>query len=374
MKPTSRSVTRSAFAALAALALTTASPASAASPLPVVNVPQNSWTIVAARLGWLQEAYAKLGSGVKLVDPGTTALVGAEASLLDRGDLHFAFRMIYPALVHKANGLDARIVWLSSRSDPYKTPIITLKDSPLQTAADLKGKSFASARVGCGWSAPYETLLKAGVPLDSELKKGAVRYTNVSSANANVSALLAGQVDATATHVAIPQWASGVTQGLYKVIARTPEDSVYVNHAGRTAIFALSEFAEAHPAHVKVFLETRERTLAWIRANQDQAAAIVARDTRVPVYVARFSLFDAAGYDLLGGEPSYDAAVASLRTFQAWYRQNGDDVLAKHHLSDAAIASFVDRRFFQGGAFSPYPASGKTAAADATDPARLAAR
>lgn len=373
MKPTtSRSLTR--FAALAALALTTASPALAASPLPVVNVPQNTWTIVAARLGWIQEAYAKLGSSVKLVDPGTTALIGAEASLLDRGDLHFAFRMIYPALVHKANGLDARIVWLSSRSDPYKTPIITLKDSPLQTAADLKGKAFASGRVGCGWSAPYETLLKAGVPLDTEQKKGAVRYTNISNTNATVSALLAGQIDATATHTAIPQWASGVTQGLYKVIARTPEDGVYVNHAGRTAIFALTEFADAYPAHVKTFLETRERTLAWIRANPDQASAIVARDTRVPLYVARYGLFDAAGYDLLGGEPSHEAAVASLKTFQAWYRQNGDDILAKHHLSDATIATFVDRRFFQGGAFSPYPPSAKSAAVEAPEPSRLAAR
>lgn len=372
MKPTTPwSLAR--LALIAALALT-ALPAHAAKPPPVVNIPINTWTVVAARLGWLKDAYAKLGSNVTLVDPGTTALVGAEASLLDRGDLHFAFRMIYPALVHRANGLDARVVWLSTRSDGYKTPIFTLKDSPINSLEDLKGKSFASGRVGCGWTAPFEALLKAGAPLDTELKKGAVRYTNISSANANVSALLAGQIDATATHTAIPQWASGVTQGLYKVIARAPADGVYVNHAGRTALFALAEFAEAHPAHVRTFLEVRARTVAWIKANPDQAAAIVARDTRVPVYVARYSLFDAAGYDLLDGEPSYDAAVSSLKTFQAWYRQNGDDILAKHSLDDAALASFVDRRFFAGGAFSAYPAAGKSAAATPGDATRLAAR
>jgi ABC-type nitrate/sulfonate/bicarbonate transport system substrate-binding protein len=348
-------VVRLALAATVALALALpTSPALAADRVPVVNIPQNSWTVVAARLGWLQQEYAKFGSGVSLVDPGTTALVGAEASLLDRGDLHFAFRMIYPALVHKSNGLDARIVWLSTKSDVFKTPLIALKDSPINSAADLKGKTFASGRVGCGWSAPYETLLKAGVPLDTNDKKGAVRYSNVSNTNATVSALLAGQIDATATHVAIPQWASGVTQGLYKVIARTPDDGVYVNNAGRTAIFALSSFAEEHPELVKAFLTVQLRTIAWIQANPDQAAAIVARDLRIPVYVAKYSLFDAAGYDLLGGETSYDAAVASLKTFQAWYRANGDDILAKHWLDDATIASFVDRRFFKGGAFSSY--------------------
>lgn len=372
MKPdTSISLTR--LALITALALS-ATPARAAKPPSVVNVPLNNWTVVAARLGWLQEAYAKLGSGVRLVDPGTTRLSGAEASLLDRGDLHFAFRMIYPALVHRANGLDARVVWLSTRSDVNKTPLLALKDSPLNTATDLKGKNFGSSRVGCGWSAPYETLLKAGVPLDSDRKKGAVRYTNISSTNAAVSALLAGQIDATATHTAIPQWASGVTQGLYKVIARTPADGVYVNHAGRTAIFALTSFAESHPAHVKAFLDTRARTLAWIRANPDQASAIVARETRVPVYIARYSLFDAAAFDLLDGEPSHDAAVASLRTFQAWYRENGDDILAKHSLDDAIVASFVDRRFFRGGAFSAYAGAGPTAGAAAPDAARVAAR
>lgn len=372
MKPTtSRFLTR---LALVAGLTVSAAPARAAKAPAEVNVPINTWTVVAARLGWLQEAYAKLGSRVKLVDPGTTALAGAEASLLDRGDLHFAFRMIYPALVHRANGLDARIVWLSTKSDVYKAPLLALKDSPISTAADLKGRNFGSGRVGCGWSAPYETLLKAGVPLDSDRKKGAVRYTNISSTNATVSALLAGQIDATATHTAIPQWASGVTQGLYKVIARTPEDGVYVNHAGRTAIFALTGFAEAHPAHVKAFLDTRARTIAWIRANPDQASAIVARDTRVPIYVARYSLFDAAAYDLLDGEPSYDAAVTSLKTFQAWYRENGDDILAKHSLDDATIASFVDRRFFRGGAFSAYPGAGQTAAAAARDAERVAAR
>ena len=364
---------RLALPALALAVALDASGARAAERVPVVHIPINNWTVVAARLGWLQEAYGKLGSRIDLVDPGTTTLQGAEASLLDRGDLHFAFRMIYPALVHRANGLEANVVWLSQKSDRYKTPLIALKDSPINGLADLQGKTLASGRVGCGWSAPYETLKRAGFPLDAKDRKGAVRYSNITSSIATVSALLSGQIDATATHVVIPQWASGVTQGLYKVIGRTPDDGVYANHAGRTAIFALREFANAHPELVKAFLDVRVRTVKWIQENPDQAATIVARETRVPAYIARFALTDAAAYDLLGGEPSHAAAVASIKTFRDWYRANGDDILAKHSVDDATLAEFVDRRFFEGGAFSPY-GPGRAADAGAPGAARLTQR
>jgi sulfonate transport system substrate-binding protein len=361
------------LAALGLVLALAAGDARAAERVPVVNIPLNSWTVVAARLGWLQAEYARHGSKIRLVDPGTTALLGAEASLLDRGDLHFAFRMIYPALVHKANGLDANIVFLSERSDPTKTPILALRDSPLATAADLKGKSLGSGRVGCGWSSPYETLKRADVPLDTNATRGAVRYSNISSATANVSALLAGQIDATAAHPATPTWAAGVTQGLYKAVARPPENGVYVNHAGRTAVFALRTFADEHPELVKAFLVVRLKTVRWIRENPDQAAAIVARETRVPVYVAKFTLTDVSAYDLLGAETSYEAAVTSIRTFRDWYAANGDDILAKHSVDDRTLAQFVDRRFFRGGAFSPYE-DAKAGDAPALDGAHASAR
>jgi hypothetical protein len=66
-------------------AIVLASPAFADEPLPQINLPIEGWSVVAQRKGWLQEAYAKLGT--KVVDPGTQKLIGAEAANLDRGGL-----------------------------------------------------------------------------------------------------------------------------------------------------------------------------------------------------------------------------------------------------------------------------------------------
>ena len=203
------------LALAAALALSFADrPAHSEPPLPSINLPIEDWTVVAYAKGFLQQAYAEIGTkDVRLVDPGTTQLSGSEAALLDRGGLALAQRMMYPATIHKANGIDASIVWLSTRSSPARTPVLALADSPIQTVADLKGKTLGSSRVSCGWTSPTEILDDAGVPLDTAKKPGAVRFTNIMNTVATTNALLSGRIEATATHIAIADnaalWTSG---------------------------------------------------------------------------------------------------------------------------------------------------------------------
>jgi sulfonate transport system substrate-binding protein len=54
------------------------------------------------------------------------------------------------------------------------------------------------------------------------------------------------------------------------------------------------------------------------------------------------------------GEESADDAVKSVKDFQQWYIDHGDEILAERHLSDDMIQAFVDKRFFKGGAYSIY--------------------
>jgi ABC-type nitrate/sulfonate/bicarbonate transport system substrate-binding protein len=271
--------------------------------------------------------------------------------------------MIYPALVHKANGIDAQIIWLSGKSNVYRAPVIALKDSPIQNVGDLKGKVLGSGRVGCGWSSPWEIFYQAGIPLDSASKKGAVRFQNISNGAAGVSALLGGKIDASATHPTLVPWAAPVAQGLVKVVGRSPADGIYVNDAGRIALFAMRDFIVKYPQHVQAFLQVKNRTAAWILANPDAAAGIVARETRVPVYIARFAIVDQAQTEFPEGEPSAEAAVRSIRNFQDWYASHGDDILAKKRLDDATLREFVAKPFFQGGQYSAYDSAGKPIAA-----------
>ena len=323
-------------------------------PLPLIKLPLGAWTVVALDQGFLQEEYGKLGTKVELVDPGTNQLVGTESALLDRGGLAIAQRMMYPATVQKANGIDASIVWLSGKSSGDRTPILALKDSNLRSVADLDGKTLGSGRIGCGWTSPKEILETAGVPLDSPVKPGAVRFTNISNVVAQNAALLSGKIDATGIHVALPEAAALWLSGQVKVIGRSPEDGVYVNAAGRVAYFAIRGFADSHPQAIRAFLKARERTEAWVRDHTDEAAKIIARETRVPVEIARFTITDPSSFEFMAGEPSPVVAVDSIKAFQKWYIDHGDDILAHSHLSDEAIETFVDRKFFKGGQYSVY--------------------
>jgi sulfonate transport system substrate-binding protein len=323
--------------------------------LPSINLPLAPWTTVALKKGILKEEFDKIGTRqIKLLNPGTSELSGAEAAMLDRGGLAIAQRMMYPATVHRANGLDAVVVWQSAPSDEYRTPVLALKDSPINSVTDLAGQSLGSSRVGCGWTSPMEILDTAGVSLMTRLREGFVRHETITSSGGVNAALLSGRISATATHLAIPAAAALWSTGQVKVIGRSPTDGVYVNAAGRVSYFAMRAFVDKYPQAVRAFLIAHERAKAWILANTDEAAEIIARGTRVPLHIAKFQITDRSSFEFMPGEPSADEAVDAVKTFQRWYIDHGDDILAEHHLSDGEVDTFIDRRFFRGGQYSIY--------------------
>ncbi len=324
--------------------------------LPYINLQLRPWTVVAQEKGFLKEEFDKIGTReVNLIASGTAELVGAESAALDRGSIAIAQRMIYPATVHKANGLDAVIVWESEPSDQYRTPILArVNNDELNSVADLEGKKFASSRISCYFTSPFEILTKAGLPLDSRLKEGKVRYQSIDNTAAVNAALLSGAIDATAAHLGTNNAAALWLSGQVKVIGRSPDDGVYVNGAGRVSYFAMRDFVDRYPQAVKAFLVAHERTKAWIAANVDEAAEIIAEGTRVPVEVAKFQITDPSSFEFMKGEPDADKARAGIKAFQDWYIANGDDILTDRRLSEAAIDDFVDERFFAGGQYSIY--------------------
>lgn len=345
-----------AIAATGALALgPTTQPAQAKEALTFINLPQAAWTVVGYEKGFIQEEFAKIGiTDIKLINPGTAELSGAEAALLDRGGLAIAQRMMYPATVHKANGIDAVIVWQSTASDKFRTPILAKADSPINALAELDGKKFGGSRVGCGWTSPTEALKEAGVPLDTRLRKGSVRHETITNSSATSAALLSGAIDATATHIALPASAALWLSGEVKVIGRSPDDGIYVNAAGRVSYFAMKPFADAYPEAIQAFLVAHERTKTWIQQNVDESAEIIGRELRVPVHIAKFQIADPSSFEFMQGEESADNAKKAIRDFQKYYIDAGDEILTERSLSDQTIETFVDARFFKGGAYSVY--------------------
>jgi ABC-type nitrate/sulfonate/bicarbonate transport system substrate-binding protein len=343
-------------AAAVGLGLFGALQSAGADVLPSVNLQLSPWTAIARAKGIFKDEFDKVGTReVNLIASGGAELVGAETAAVSKGAISIAQRMIYPATVHRANGLDGVIVWASEPSNRYRAPILAAaSNKEVNTLADLDGKKFGSSRISCYWSAPFEALNSVGLPLDTRQKKGRVRYESIDNPTVAIAGVISGALDATTVHLAAGNATGAWLSGKLKVVGHSPDDGVYVNHAGRVTYFAKREFANKYPDAVKAFLAARERTMAWTLDNVDEAAKIVAKELRLPVEVAKFQITHKGQWDFMAGESNADRARNSIKTFQAWYINQGDDILAERRLSEAQVDAFVDGRFFVGGSHSIY--------------------
>ena len=311
-------------------------------------------TAVAAKKGWLQEEFAKVNATADLVLVTSYGGSGIEASLLDRGDLHITQRMAYPALQHRANGLDAVVVWQGVDPHPRRAVTMVLADSDIKSIADLKDKKFGSSLIGCPYYASRESFIKHGVDVDTEFTKGDVRFVNITGIAAT-TAFLAGRFDAYGTHPATSTTAPLIIQGQVREIATAELDGIYATAGGRQMYFAMRKWAEENPDLVKAFLQAWDRTVRWLYSDKgahlDEAALIASRELRIPKSIALYDLKDQSTISYTWGQTSYEDAVASIKKFQSWAISVKDPFYTKHHLSDKEIEAFVDKRFFAGGAY-----------------------
>jgi ABC-type nitrate/sulfonate/bicarbonate transport system substrate-binding protein len=328
----------------------------AAPPLKTVNLQGSPWTVIAKEKGFFKEEFDKIGGAdVNLIATGAAELLGAESAAVAGGALAVAQRMIYPATVHRANGLDVVLVWVSEPSNRYRAPILARTgNDAIRSVADLDGKKLGSARTSCYWASPFEILEKAGLPVDTRLRKGRVRYETIDNPTVMISSLLSGATDATSAHLASNRFTGAWLSGTLKIIGESPDDGIYVNHSGRVTFLAKRDFAETYPEVIRAFLLAHQRTRSWAADHPNEAAAIVAKELREPLEAALFQITHTGQYDFMGGEPNADRAVNSLKTFVAWYKANGDDILNDRTLTDGQIDDFVARQFFAGGEYSIY--------------------
>jgi sulfonate transport system substrate-binding protein len=302
----------------------------------------------------LQEEFSKYGAKTELVDVARMGNTGVEAALLDRGDLHFAQRMQYPSLQHKLNGLDCVIVWQSGDAPPRRNVIVVLKDSPINTVEDLKGKHLSAGRISCPYFSAFEVLKKHGLEIDNDYKRGDVRFINSISTAGQVSGFLAGKFEALSIHPGASAYTPLETQGLVKEVSASLEGGYYLTGGGRTSYFVPRDWANQNPDLVKAFLVVYAKARRWILDNPDESANIIARELREPKHVALYNIKDNSSYMFVAGQPSYDDAVTAINRFQKWAIENGDDFLKKKSLSDQQVRSFVDKRFFEGGDYFVY--------------------
>ncbi|MDR2635544.1 MAG: ABC transporter substrate-binding protein [Campylobacteraceae bacterium] len=346
-------------ASLLALSVVGSAANAAEDVLPEINLQQSPWTVIALEKGFFKEEFDKVGTKkITLIGQGAAELLGAESAAVGSGKgdkLAIAQRMVYPSTIHRINGLNTVIIWISEPSNRYRTPILAAVDNKkINNIKDLDGKNFGSSRISCYWSSPFESLNKAGIPFDSRLKKGNVRHENIDNSNIAIQAVIAGKTDATAAHLAAPAFTGSWLSGKLKVIDRPADDGVYVNYAGRVTYVANKVIADKYPQVIKAFLAAREKTREWATDHPNEAAAIISKELRVPVEVALFQVTHLGQWEFMGGEASADEARKSIKEFLRYYIANGDDILTQKSLTDKEVDEFIDGKFFAGGSHSIY--------------------
>jgi len=336
-----------AGARTAARADDTASEGTAASPR-VAKIALNEVTIVAEKKGWLKEEFDKNGASAKLVP----CSVGVVPALMDRGDVDIANSMAGHSFIQLLNGFNPVIVWQSSDVDPRTVVIVVLKDSPIKSLADLKGKTLGVAQWTCGYYAAYESMNHVNLPLDTKLVPGQVRYLNLNEGRSMSTLLLSGKVDAVAAHPIglAPLYLQGVIRDLGTAVPK----GKFV-HGDRIVYFSPPRWTRENPDLIRAFIRVQEKSVIWIRSHPSEAAEIVGKALRQPKEIVEAQFREAGNHRLFLPETDYAAAIESFKSFQKLALSNSDGLIteARKNLTDKQVEELFDRRFFRGGEYYP---------------------
>jgi sulfonate transport system substrate-binding protein len=164
-------------------------------------------------------------------------------------------------------------VYIFSR--PEWTALLVRKDSPIKTLADLKGKKIAATKGTDPFLFTLRALHTVGLTRDD------VELVNLQHPDGR-TALANGQVDAWAgldPHMAAAQIDDGD-----RLLYRNVDFNTYGFLDAREA------FLQQYPETVARVLKVYEKARVWIIAHPDDAATIVAEESKVSLPVAKLQL------------------------------------------------------------------------------------
>lgn len=223
-------------------------------------------SLVLKRFGWLDDDFKKDGIAVRWV---FSAGSNRALEYLNAGSIDIGSSAGLAALLAKANGNPIKAPYIFSR--PEWTALVVLKDSPIKSLTDLKGKKVAATK----GTDPYLFLLRALHTVG--LKRTDIEHVALQHAEGR-TALEQGRVDA---------WA-----GLDPLMAASELDRgsrlLYRNVAFNTYGFlnVREDFLATSPDAVKRVLAGYERARLWVLANPTEAAKILADEAKVSLQVA----------------------------------------------------------------------------------------
>lgn len=226
-------------------------------------------SLVLRHFGWLEQA---LGPDTRV---SWVLSQGSNRSLeyLNGGSIDFASTAGLAAVLSRANGSPIKTVYIASR--PEWTALAVRKDSPIKTLADLKGRKIAATKGTDPYLFTLRSLEQAGLGKDD------VELVHLQHPDGRV-ALERGDVDAWAgldPHLAASQLQSGA-----RILYRNLDFNSY-------GVVSVTEgFAAEHPQTIEQVLQAYEKARQWARENPEPLAELLAKESGLPLEVARLQL------------------------------------------------------------------------------------
>ncbi len=275
----------------------------------------NPVSLLLKEKGWVEEEFAKDGIKVRWVQS-----LGSNKAIefLNARGVDFGSTAGAAALLARINGAPIKAVHVYSK--PEWTALVTAKDSPIKSVADLKGKRVAVTR----GTDPYIFLLRALA--DHGLTEKDIKPVLLQHQDGR-TALQQGAVDAWAG--LDPMMAQTELEHGSRLFHRAPD----LNSWG--VLNVREDFAQAHPAIVDKVLRLYERGRAHARQNPEELRAILAKAASLTPEVAAKQLERTDLTHGAIGPAQHDTILkAGLALQQAGVIEPGVDVRAQ---TDALI-------------------------------------
>jgi sulfonate transport system substrate-binding protein len=254
----------SAAACVSASALSTSAALAASKPseIRIDWATYNPVSMVLRDKGWLEKEFAKDGISIRWVQSlgSNKALEFLNASSIDFGSTAGS-----AALVAKINGNPIRSIYVYSR--PEWTALVTRRDSPIATVADLRGRRVAVTR----GTDPHIFLVRA--LLDAGLTEKDIHPVLLQHPDGK-TALSRGDVDAWAG--LDPMMAQAEVEEGARLFFRKPEANTF------GILNVREEFLKDYPDLVRRVLAVYEEARKYALANYDELKKTVIAATKLP--------------------------------------------------------------------------------------------
>lgn len=254
---------RSLLATLIVGTLSVATQAAELAPLKVANQ-KSSYKLLLEAAGELKDVPYRIEfSEFAAAAPLGEALNAGAVDVGGLGDAPYVFAL--------GAGAPLKVISITHADGRFSTSILVPKDSPLQTAADLKGKRVVTNRGSIGHFLVIKALSDAG------LKSSDVTFVNLLPTDAR-SALESGNADAWSTWD--PYTTIAITQNGARILRKG--DDLLTNHLYTAAT---AQAIRDKRVQLDDFVQRLDRAWAWVNQHPREYAQAQARVTGLPLEV-----------------------------------------------------------------------------------------